>query len=105
MNPIRYQYVTVRRRRNPVTIAYTSAEENGQIVITLGASFCHSTDRFNRIRGRGIAEGRMSRAPFRFSIPFDRTQTNAYGKAVADGLRDFVSSHHHQISATYSRKS
>lgn len=104
MSSVRYQYVSTRRRRYPVTVAYTASEDSGQITITMGASFCHESDRFLRHRGREIAEGRMSRAPFRFSIPFDRTQTNAYGKAVADGLRDFVEQHDHQISVAYSRK-
>lgn len=104
MNPVRFQYVNTRRRRYPVTVAYTTSESDGQITITMGASFCHETDRFSRHLGREIAEGRMSRAPFRFSIPFDRTQTAAYGKAVADGLRDFVESREHQISVAYSRK-
>jgi len=104
MSSIRYQYVPTRRRRHPVTVAYTASEDSTQITITLGASFCHENDRFSRHLGREIAEGRMNRAPFRFSIPFDRNQTSAYGKAVADGLRAFVESHDHQISNAYSRK-
>jgi hypothetical protein len=104
MSSVRYQYVSTRRRRHPVTIAYTAAEDSTQITITLGASFCHESDRFSRHLGREIAEGRLSRAPFRFTIPFDRDQTPAYGKTVADGLRDFVEAHDHQISNAYSRK-
>jgi hypothetical protein len=104
MSSIRYQYVPTRRRRHPVTVAYTAAEDSTQITITLGASFCHENDRFSRHLGREIAEGRMNRAPFRFSIPFDRNQTSAYGKTVADGLRAFVELHDHQISNAYSRK-
>lgn len=104
MSTVRYQYISTRRRRYPVTVAYTTVEDSGQITIILGASFCHESDRFSRPLGREIAEGRMSRSPFKFSIPFDRTQTTAYGKAVTEGLRDFVESHDHHISTTYSRK-
>lgn len=100
---VRYQYVTLRRRRHPVTIAYTSSESDGQITIRLGASFCLADERFNRSRGREIATGRMSRTPFQFSIPFDRNQTGAYGRAVAEGLREYVTSNAYQISTTYSR--
>jgi hypothetical protein len=104
MNSVRYQYVSTRRRRHPVTVAYVAAESSDQITITLGASFCHEADRFSRHLGREIAEGRLSRSPFRFTIPFDREQTPAFGKAVADSLRHFVESHEHKISTAYSRK-
>jgi len=104
MNPIRYQYISTRRRRYPIIVAYTTSEDASQINVTLGASFCHESDQFSRPLGREIAEGRMNRAPFRFSIPYDRNVQNAYGKTVAEGLRDYVENYYHQISVAYSRK-
>jgi hypothetical protein len=103
MSPVRFQYITTRRRRYPVIVAYQTQEESGQILITMGASFCHESDRFSRPLGREIAEGRMHHSPFRFWINFDRTQNSAYGKTVSEGLRNFVESHDHLISVTYSR--
>lgn len=105
LNSIRYQYVSTRNRRHPVTIAYSTSECDlrEEITVTVGASFCHKSDRFNRHRGREIAEGRMNRVPFRFTIPFDRKVTTAYGKTVSDGLRKFFEENEYKISMTYSR--
>jgi hypothetical protein len=54
----------VSRRRNPVTVAYRAAETTNdgrsEIEIDFGAAFCSNGDRFNRVLGRKIAEGRLN---------------------------------------------
>lgn len=106
MNSVRYQYVSTRNRRHPVTVAYTTSEKEGSILVTIGASFCHKTDRFVRRSGREIAENRFRAGQvFQFSIPFDRTVTSAYGKTVSDGLRNYVENNDYKISLTYSNLS
>lgn len=103
MSTIRYQYVPVPRRRHPVTIAYTAVEnvEESKIEISLGASFCHDRDQFNRPLGRTIAEGRLRVVPIKVSVSFDQSKSNAYGRAIAEGLRQLFEFKSREISTFY----
>ncbi len=86
----RFQYVSVPRRRNPVTVAYTATETNGVIDITIGASFCASRDRFNRRLGRKIAEGRLLNGdPITFTGMIGEGES--FNQAVVREIDEFVS--------------
>jgi len=105
MDTTRYQYVNIRRRRSPVTVAYIASEADGNIIIALGASFCHSSmDRFNRKRGREIAEGRLERNPLHISFPIDRSGQVAFGKIISTGLNTYVASNARKIIELYTRQ-
>lgn len=85
----RFQYVSVPRRRNPVTVAYTARESGNEIEITIGASFCSSRDRFNRRLGRQIAEGRLLHGD---SITFYGRVTDgeSFNQAVVREINGYV---------------
>ncbi len=86
----RFQYVSVPRRRNPVTVAYTARETSGVIDITIGASFCASRDRFNRRLGRQIAEGRLLHGD---AIVFTGQirEGESFNQAVVREINEYVS--------------
>lgn len=97
----RYQYVSIPRRRNPVTVAYTAREIGDSIEITLGASFCSSRDRFNRPLGRRIAEGRLTRGE---AIVFTGRRTNdgeTYGQAIVRLIDDYISNWSSDVMARF----
>lgn len=61
---IRYQYVHLPRRKNPITVAYVmepdSTVESG-MTIRFATAFCADHDSFHRKIGRAIAEGRLNK--------------------------------------------
>lgn len=98
----RFQYVSVPRRRNPVTIAYTAREASGTIDITIGASFCASRDRFNRRLGRQIAEGRLLHGN---AITFRGTLQDgeSFNQAVVREIDAYVSNRSNDVMTRFSQ--
>lgn len=99
----RFQYVSVPRRRNPVTVAYTARESNGYVEITIGASFCSSRDRFNRALGRKIAEGRLTRGE---AITFTDwlTAGESFNQGVVRMIDTFVAKRSSDVMARFCQR-
>jgi len=99
----RFQYVSVPRRRNPVTVAYTARETDSVVEITIGASFCSSRDRFNRALGRKIAEGRLTRGE---AITFtDRLSSGeSFNQGVVRMIDAFVTSRSSDVMARFCQR-
>jgi hypothetical protein len=99
----RFQYVSVPRRRNPVTVAYTARETDSVVEITIGASFCSSRDRFNRALGRKIAEGRLTRGE---AITFtDRLSSGeSFNQGVVRMIDTFVTSRSSDVMARFCQR-
>lgn len=97
---IRYQYVTVPRRRNPVVIAFTaSSNSDGILTITIGASFCSKRDKFDRRIGRNIAEGRVIKKPLQISGKMNSEDT--FNVAVSREITNYVSNNSALINSFY----
>ena len=98
-------YVVSRRRRNPVTVAYRAAETTSdgrsEIEIDFGAAFCSNGDRFNRVLGRKIAEGRLNSRPITRRIPY--TPGTSFSYAVSSYIRNTILKENTKISSIYSR--
>jgi len=98
-------YVVSRRRRNPVTVAYRAAETTNdgrnEIEIDFGAAFCSNGDRFNRVLGRKIAEGRLNSRPITRRIPY--TPGTSFSHAVSSYIRNTILKENTKISSIYSR--
>ena len=101
MKMVRFQYVSVGRRRNPVIVAYSSREESGLVTVTFGSSFCHDKDRFDRQLGRRIAEGRLNANPQSFTVDYNPDGGVPYGVTVSNAIRRHFSENHHRISNAY----
>lgn len=99
----RFQYVAVPRRRNPVTVAYTARDANGEIEITIGASFCSNRDRFNRRLGRQIAEGRLLHGePLTFyGRPIDG---ESFNQAVVREINSFVARRANDVMSRFCQR-
>lgn len=97
---IRYQYVTVPRRRNPVTVAFTaSSSATGIITISFGASFCSKRDKFDRRIGRSIAEGRASKKPFQIFVEMGSGDT--FNTLVSREINDYIIKNSAMINSFY----
>lgn len=97
---IRYQYVTVPRRRNPVVVAFTaSSSATGVITISLGASFCSKRDKFDRRIGRSIAEGRASKKPFQTFV--EMAEGESFNTVVSREIEKYVTKNHAMINSFY----
>jgi hypothetical protein len=98
-------YVVSRRRRNPVTVAYraseTTSDGRSEIEIDFGAAFCSNGDRFNRVLGRKIAEGRLNSRPITRRIPY--TPGTSFSHAVSSYIRNTILQENTKISSIYSR--
>jgi hypothetical protein len=98
-------YVVSRRRRNPVTVAYRATETTNdgrsEIEIDFGAAFCSNGDRFNRVLGRRIAEGRLNTRPITRRIPY--TPGTSFSYAVSSYIRNTILNENTKISSIYSR--
>jgi hypothetical protein len=98
-------YVVSRRRRNPVTVAYraseTTSDGRSEIEIDFGAAFCSNGDRFNRVLGRKIAEGRLNSRPITRRIPY--TPGTSFSYAVSSYIRNTILKENTKISSIYSR--
>ena len=98
-------YVVSRRRRNPVTVAYRAAETTNdgrnEIEIDFAAAFCSNGDRFNRVLGRKIAEGRLNSRPITRRIPY--TPGTSFSYAVSSYIRNVIVKENTKISSIYSR--
>jgi len=98
-------YVVSRRRRNPVTVAYRAAETindgRNEIEIDFAAAFCSNGDRFNRVLGRKIAEGRLNSRPITRRIPY--TPGTSFSHAVSSYIRNTILKENTKISSIYSR--
>lgn len=84
----RFQFVHTRRRRNPVTVAYVV---DGSNTVTLAASFCSPLDRFNRARGRQIAEARLNRSQISFQVVQNDDET--FNQAVSRHINTYIRRH------------
>ena len=90
---IRYQYVSIPRRRNPVTVAY-SAKDSGspnEIEVTIGASFCSNQDRFIRRYGRELAEDRLTKNNG-MTFYIATSDGESFSQAVFRGIDQYVRS-------------
>jgi hypothetical protein len=99
----RFQYVSVPRRRNPVIVAYTARDTNGEIEIAIGASFCSNRDRFNRRLGRQIAEGRLLHGePVTF---YGRmVDGESFNQAVVREINQYVSGRFSDVMARFCQR-
>ena len=88
MQNVRYCYVDVPRRKNPVVVAYKAEEANSLIVVQYGVSFCNEKDRFNRRLGREIAEGRLLRRPLTRFIEFGAEQK--FNPTIVNSIREHI---------------
>jgi hypothetical protein len=90
---IRYQYVSVPRRRNPVTVAYSAKDSDSanEIEVTIGASFCSNKDRFNRRSGRQIAEERLNKDNG-MTFYIATSDGESFSQAVFRGIDQYVRS-------------
>jgi hypothetical protein len=103
MNLVRYQYVNVKRRKNPVVVAYSATENNGKIQIVIGASFCNSKDRFNRPTGRSIAEQRLnSSKPVIITGEMDTEMS--FSKTVCAMIRNYIKDHSYDVMQAFCQK-
>lgn len=60
---IRFQYVHLKRRRHPISIAYVmqpDASLPSGMAIRFAAAFCNDHDRFHRKNGRELATDRLN---------------------------------------------
>ena len=105
MSDTRFVYVASARRLHPVTVAYRAAETINdsvhEIEIDLGASFCSNDDRFNRVLGRDIAEGRLLHRPITRRIPY--TPGTSFNNTVISYIRNTILAESTKISSIYSR--
>jgi len=84
------QFVHVSRRFNPVTVAYTASENDNVVTVGFGLSICHKRDRFDRVMGRQIACGRMSRRPSSFTYVRDADLN--FNAQLSREVREYVRS-------------
>lgn len=60
---IRFQYVHLKRRRHPISIAYVMQPDSSLpsgMAIRFAAAFCNDRDRFHRKNGRELATDRLN---------------------------------------------
>jgi hypothetical protein len=97
---IRYQYVSVPRRHNPIVVAFlASSNSDTEINISMGASFCCKRDKFDRRIGRNIASGRVNKKPLQFTVKMSGGDT--FNTAVSRGINEFVSRYFTKINHFY----
>lgn len=99
----RFQYVSVPRRHYPVIVAYTASDSNGEIEITIGASFCSNRDRFNRRLGRQIAEGRLLHGS-NMTFYGRSVDGESFNQAVVREINSFVSRRTNDVMARFCQR-
>lgn len=98
---IRFQYVHVKRRRHPVSIAYVMQPDPSLpsgMAIRFAAAFCNDHDRFHRKNGRELATDRLNEMDG-IVLPIEigtqsgddgGTFTESLNQAIVREIRSFV---------------
>lgn len=95
----RFQFLHLRRRRHPVTVAYTICSTEEVDRISLAVCFCSPKDRFDRKRGREIAEARLNKRNNNRSVTLDieRLEDETFNQAVSRQIRSYVAGNTNDI--------
>lgn len=98
---IRFQYVHVKRRRHPVSVAYVMQPDPALpsgMSIRFAAAFCNDYDRFHRKNGRELATDRLNSMDG-IVLPIEigtqpsedgGTYTESLNQAIVREIRSFV---------------
>ena len=95
---LRCQYVLVKGKRHPVVVSYNllTGPDEDIILFSAGFSVCHDSDKFDRKRGRVIAEGRHNKSPVYIGFT-GQDISQPYGKRIVGTIIRYVRENYDSI--------